>query len=175
MNIGENIRYIRKKKKLTLKALGIKVGLSEQAIGQYERGDRKASIEVLDKIAAALDVSINDLLGYGDLEKQSFKEFMDKNPIEFKNNLFDKNTYDGKILSHESMEVISKNKSSKSIEQDLGPTGDIAVVDHEEESYELFKDLLISLGYDIAIVSPYLFKKIKSQIELEINYVDKKV
>lgn len=62
MNIGENIRKIRKNKKLTLKELGLKVELSEQAVGQYERGDRTPSIEILNRIAIALDISINDLL-----------------------------------------------------------------------------------------------------------------
>jgi transcriptional regulator with XRE-family HTH domain len=62
LNIGENIRNIRKNQKLTLKELGIKISLSEQAIGQYERGEREPNIETLNKIANALEVSLNDLL-----------------------------------------------------------------------------------------------------------------
>lgn len=63
MNIGENIRNIRKKKNLTLKDLGNIINLSEQAIGQYERGERQPNISILNKIAIALDVSIIDLIG----------------------------------------------------------------------------------------------------------------
>lgn len=62
MSVGEKIRTLRKSKKLTLKALGSKVGLSEQAIGQYERGDRKPSIETLTNIATALEVDLSDIL-----------------------------------------------------------------------------------------------------------------
>ena len=62
MNIGIKLRTIRKNNKLTLKQLGELVGLSEQAIGQYERGDRNPSIDILNKIAAALGVTVNDLL-----------------------------------------------------------------------------------------------------------------
>lgn len=62
MNIGENIRKLRKSHKLTLKELGLRVGLSEQAIGQYERGDRTPNIETLDKLAKALDVHLSNLL-----------------------------------------------------------------------------------------------------------------
>lgn len=64
MNIGETIREIRKNKGLTMKELGNKVGLSEQGIGNYERGDRKPNIEILTKIAKALNVSVNDLIGF---------------------------------------------------------------------------------------------------------------
>ena len=62
MSIGENIKKYRKNNKLTLKQLGELVGLSEQAIGQYERGDRNPSLEILIKIAVALDVSVNELM-----------------------------------------------------------------------------------------------------------------
>lgn len=62
MNIGIKLRTIRKNNKLTLKQLGELVGLSEQAIGQYERGDRNPSIDILNKIAAALGITVNDLI-----------------------------------------------------------------------------------------------------------------
>ena len=61
MSIGENIRRLRKQKKLTLKQLGNIVHLSKQAIGQYERGERTPNIKILQQIANALGVDINDL------------------------------------------------------------------------------------------------------------------
>lgn len=61
MNIGENIRKLRKLRGLTLKQLGSKIGVSEQAVGQYERGDRQLKAEMLPTIAAALDVDILEL------------------------------------------------------------------------------------------------------------------
>jgi len=66
LKVGENIRKLRKNKKLTLKDLGLKVDLSEQAIGQYERGDRTPNLEILNKIAEALDVSIFEFLSLED-------------------------------------------------------------------------------------------------------------
>lgn len=63
MNIGESIRKIRKIKGLTMKELGNKVGLSEQGIGNYERGDRKPNIEIIDKIAKVLEVTTAELIG----------------------------------------------------------------------------------------------------------------
>lgn len=61
-NIGKNIRRIRKSKDLTMKELGNKIGISEQGIGNYERGDRDTSTEILIKIAEALNVDVSDLM-----------------------------------------------------------------------------------------------------------------
>lgn len=48
--IGQRIKKERKEKGLTLKDLGQAVGLSEQAISQYERGVRLVSNEMLKRI-----------------------------------------------------------------------------------------------------------------------------
>ena len=48
--IGQRIKKERKEKGLTLKDLGQAVGLSEQAISQYERGVRLVSNETLKRI-----------------------------------------------------------------------------------------------------------------------------
>lgn len=71
MNLGEQIRKLRKSKSLTMKDLGTLVGLSEQAIGNYERGDREPNIETLQKIADALNVSFSELVPTDDLQLAS--------------------------------------------------------------------------------------------------------
>lgn len=75
LSTGDNIRRIRKHRKLTLKELGEGVGLSEQAIGQYERGERTISIEILKKIAFALDVNLSELLD--ECTEKVYKELKD--------------------------------------------------------------------------------------------------
>lgn len=62
MDVGKNIRCFRKKRNLTMKELGIKVGISEQGISNYERNEREPSINVLIKIANTLGVTLNDLI-----------------------------------------------------------------------------------------------------------------
>lgn len=57
--LGHNIRLIRKSCNITMKALGSLVGVSEQAISQYERGLREPGIEILNKISHALDFPYN--------------------------------------------------------------------------------------------------------------------
>ena len=62
MSIGKNIRKLRKEKKITMKKLGEKIGISEQGVGNYERDERKPNIEILNKIADVLNVPITQLI-----------------------------------------------------------------------------------------------------------------
>lgn len=56
------LRAVRKAKGLTMKELGVKVGVSESAISQYETGKREADFETLLKIGEVLDCSVDYLL-----------------------------------------------------------------------------------------------------------------
>lgn len=60
MDLGNFIRISRKKANLTLKELGEKVGVSEQAISQYERNIRIPSNEILKKIENELAINISE-------------------------------------------------------------------------------------------------------------------
>ena len=61
--IGDNIKDARTKKNLTQEALGKLVGCSGVAIMRYEKGERKVSLELVESIAKALDVSPFELMG----------------------------------------------------------------------------------------------------------------
>ncbi|RXM57315.1 helix-turn-helix domain-containing protein [Clostridium tetani] len=58
---GKQIRKERLKKNITMKQLGEMVGVSEQAISQYERDIRTPNDKTLKLIAEALDVNIGSL------------------------------------------------------------------------------------------------------------------
>lgn len=60
--ISSNIRYYRLKKGISRSALASCCGLSAMAISNYESGERRPSMEIIKKIAEALDVKISDLL-----------------------------------------------------------------------------------------------------------------
>ncbi|MCR2049999.1 helix-turn-helix domain-containing protein [Acetatifactor muris] len=62
MNFGESIKQIRKEKGLTQKQLGEKLGISQSAIGQFESNKANPKMETIQKIADALNVSLNDLV-----------------------------------------------------------------------------------------------------------------
>ena len=65
MTIGNRIREVRLKTKLTQKQLGDRSGIAEPTIRRYELGKLNPKIETLQKIADALGVDVNYLLhGY---------------------------------------------------------------------------------------------------------------
>jgi len=62
-NFGSNLMLIRKKRRMTQAALGKAIGTSGDVVGRYERGDITPSIEVVVKMADALEVSVDYLVG----------------------------------------------------------------------------------------------------------------
>ncbi|WP_288847921.1 helix-turn-helix transcriptional regulator [uncultured Sneathia sp.] len=68
MNIGERIKKIRKQKKLTLVELGEKIGLKKSTISRYEKNNINIPSDKLEKIAHALNVSPQYLLGFEEVQ-----------------------------------------------------------------------------------------------------------
>jgi len=62
-NFGSNLMLIRKKRRMTLTALGKAIGTSGDVVGRYERGGITPSIEVVVKMADALEASMDYLVG----------------------------------------------------------------------------------------------------------------
>lgn len=60
--MGRVIRRERQDRRLTIKELGEKAGLSEIYVGEIERGQKYPSSRVLESIAQALELDIADLL-----------------------------------------------------------------------------------------------------------------
>lgn len=72
MSIGDNLKKIRKNKKMTQEDFGKLVGLSTNTVQRYELGKRQPTIETINKIAGALGVSINELID-SDYDKSRYK------------------------------------------------------------------------------------------------------
>ncbi|WP_459926371.1 helix-turn-helix domain-containing protein [Flavobacterium covae] len=66
MTFGEKITFIRKQLKWSQDDLAKKIGTSAPIVGRYEREEIKPSIEVASKLADALDVTLDYLLGKSD-------------------------------------------------------------------------------------------------------------
>lgn len=60
--IGRVIRRERQERRMTIKELGDKAGLSEIYVGEIERGQKYPSSKVLESLATALDIDLADLL-----------------------------------------------------------------------------------------------------------------
>lgn len=63
MTLGQNIKKYRKQKGLTQSELAEIIDLKSITIRKYESDDREPSIDILNKIAAALGVTIGKLVG----------------------------------------------------------------------------------------------------------------
>lgn len=63
MDFGNKIALLRKDKKLSRDELAKQVGTSGAIIGRYERNEITPSVEVAAKIAEALEVSLDYLVG----------------------------------------------------------------------------------------------------------------
>lgn len=61
--IGKNIKFIRKKNKITRDELAKKLNVSYSSIEKHEQGLREFKIETINKFANALEVPVTDLLG----------------------------------------------------------------------------------------------------------------
>lgn len=80
MNAGKTIARLREEKGLSQTELADKSGVSRVMIGKYERGDAVPSIEAAKKIADALDVSLDYLVGEGinsTFDKKTLKRFQE--------------------------------------------------------------------------------------------------
>jgi transcriptional regulator with XRE-family HTH domain len=60
--MGAVIRRARQERSLTLRALAEQAGLSVVYLGEIERGKKYPSAPVLERLAAALDLALSDLL-----------------------------------------------------------------------------------------------------------------
>lgn len=96
MEFGDNMMLIRKKKGLSQAALGKLIGTSGDVIGRYERGDIKPSIEVVSKIADALEVSVDYLIGKTSqvIDKEAMRRLEDISKLPEENKSFILNLID---------------------------------------------------------------------------------
>ena len=61
--VGLNIKKYREKEGWTQEQLGFEANLHRAYIGQIERGEKNIGLQNLEKIAKALNVKINNLIG----------------------------------------------------------------------------------------------------------------
>lgn len=62
MNMADTIAKRRKVKGLTQKQLGDKLGVTDKAVSKWERGNGYPDISYLEPLAAALDITVSELL-----------------------------------------------------------------------------------------------------------------
>ena len=81
--MGEKIRLYRRKLKFTQSELAEKADVSNNYIGQIERGTKKASLETILKIAGALGIHISELFDRKEIYGKTAKEYPVSKQIAF--------------------------------------------------------------------------------------------
>ena len=78
--VAENIKRIRKSKKLSMERLAAESGVSRSMLGQIERGEANPSVAILGKLAKALKVPAEVLLENDDFESLLLSRELDTKP-----------------------------------------------------------------------------------------------
>jgi len=68
LRVGQRIRELRKKLKLSQEALAFKAEVDRTYITDVENGRRNISVEILEKIIIALEISISDFFNCKDFK-----------------------------------------------------------------------------------------------------------
>lgn len=79
--VGENIKRIRKGKKLSMERLAAESGVSRSMLGQIERGEANPSVAILGKLAGTLKVPAEVLLENDDFETLTLYREVETKPI----------------------------------------------------------------------------------------------
>ncbi|MBN2291988.1 MAG: helix-turn-helix transcriptional regulator [Pirellulales bacterium] len=59
---GDKLRKLRKKKEVSQEELADRAGLHRTYVSSVERGERNVSLETIDKLARALNLSLRDIM-----------------------------------------------------------------------------------------------------------------
>lgn len=65
-NIGDKIKYLRQRKSLSQYALAKKAGIAQSTLSYIEKNAKQPRFDTLQALCAALDVTIFELLIYGE-------------------------------------------------------------------------------------------------------------
>ena len=66
LTFGNRLRDFRTAREISIQDLALKVGASRQMLYYLEKDEKSPSLNMLQKLAAALGVTPNELLGLGD-------------------------------------------------------------------------------------------------------------
>ena len=110
MALAYNMMILHKKKGLSQAELGKMIGRSGDVIGRYERGDISPSIEAVAKIADALEVSVDYLIGKTkmELDKNTMRRFEDISTLSDENKNFVINMIDMALRDFKTKKAYAK-------------------------------------------------------------------
>lgn len=118
MIFGEKIKALRREKGLSQRQLGVKMGVTQQTIAQYEKTTEQPKLSTIRKIASALEIPISVLVeDWSKIPPNEIREDMGKHFSKKYSDLqlFAEDTPKSKILSH--FDKLNESGQDKAIEQ----------------------------------------------------------
>ena len=86
INLKDTLKSLRQQKNVTQEALAEYLGITQQSVGKWERGEGFPDITLLPKIALYFNVSIDDLLNVGQARiEEKIKEYTEQAKVFEKN------------------------------------------------------------------------------------------
>lgn len=79
-NLGSYIRALREAKKVSLREVAVKVGVSAAFMSDIELGRRYPARDVLEKIAKVLDVPVAEMVENDNRVRGELKDWLEKHP-----------------------------------------------------------------------------------------------
>ena len=59
--LGMRIKYLRRLKRMSQEDLALEAGVNKNYLSDLERGERNPTVKILEKIARALDINLQEL------------------------------------------------------------------------------------------------------------------
>ena len=113
MKIGEKIRGIRIMKGFSQENVAEMLDMSLLAYGDIERGKKDVAYSRLEQIAEKLEVSVQDILSYGDRVANFFDQCTNTNVTNGKQHDGIVNNYDNRELQHQIDKLNLENEKLK--------------------------------------------------------------
>jgi transcriptional regulator with XRE-family HTH domain len=146
-SVGSRVRSLRRSRRLTLREIAGRAGLSESFLSQLERGQTGATVQSLQRIAAALGVEVSDLFSADDTRRPKVIRRDDRHAVAW-GKLGRKVLLTPKPFEH--LEVVAA-------ELDVGgSTGDLPYThgDSEELFLVLSGSVELELDGDVTLMEP---------------------
>lgn len=135
---GDSIKKFRKQKGYTQKQLAEKAGISRTALIRYENGETSPSSQILQQIAAVLEVSVSVLIDEGDDAEEKLKPFLE-NIKHVQNKLSRRDLYE--MLAEEAAELA---QAALKVIRAEGMSGSVTPIS-AEEAYETLNEEVVDV------------------------------
>lgn len=157
MNIGENIKNLRKEKKISQEQLSEITGIPRSSIGRYERGEKYPNVKVLNKIAEALQIPMSlittdsNYILTMDIDDFAETKFSKLNPelISLMKNNIKNNEIDLEIINKIKLAINILNLMNYEVKTDYKKHATIVDKSNSLKSFDVSIKILLEFGENI--------------------------